>query len=129
MNNKDMIQFVDGTFDSLYGHKVIDIKEKYIKTELTIKSDHHQPMVLVHGGVYSSMAEAAISYGANFSQEGVWVGVNNNTDFIKSSQQGKLVCEAEPIKMGKRSQLWEAKIYNGENICAISKVRLSNLNA
>ena len=24
-----MIQFVDGTFDSLYGHKVIDIKEKY----------------------------------------------------------------------------------------------------
>ena len=26
-----MIQFVDGTFDSLYGHKVIDIKEKYIK--------------------------------------------------------------------------------------------------
>ena len=31
-----MIQFVDGTFDSLYGHKVIDIKEKYIKTELTI---------------------------------------------------------------------------------------------
>ena len=44
MNNKDMIQFVDGTFDSLYGHKVIDIKEKYIKTELTIKSDHHQPM-------------------------------------------------------------------------------------
>ena len=129
MDNMNEMQFTEGTFDALYGHKIIKIERDSIKTELLITSDHHQPMGLVHGGVYASMAEAAISYAAYFTQEGVWVGVNNNTDFIKSSQQGKLVCEAEPIKMGKRSQLWEAKIYNGENICAISKVRLSNLNA
>tara|TARA_B100000902_G_scaffold399238_1_gene469203 strand:- start:2526 stop:2915 length:390 start_codon:yes stop_codon:yes gene_type:complete len=129
MNNKDMMQFGEGTFDALYGHRIVEIKENSIKTELEITSDHHQPMGLVHGGVYSSMAEAAISYAAYFSQEGVWVGVNNNTDFIKSAKQGKLTCKAEPIKTGKRSQLWEAKIYNGENMCAISKVRLSNLNA
>jgi len=39
----------------------VEIKENSIKTELEITSDHHQPMGLVHGGVYSSMAEAAIS--------------------------------------------------------------------
>ena len=54
---------------------------------------------------------------------------NNNKDFLKSSKEGSLVCEASPIKLGKRSQIWEAKIYNGDTLCAISKVRLSNLDA
>jgi uncharacterized protein (TIGR00369 family) len=85
-------------------------------------------MGLVDGGVYASMAEAAISYAAYFTQEGFLVGVNNNTDFLKSAKEGQLICEASPIKIGKRSQLWEAKIYNDSNLCAISKVRLSNLN-
>jgi acyl-coenzyme A thioesterase PaaI-like protein len=56
------------------------------------------------------------------------VGVNNNTDFLMSSKEGTLTCEAKPIKNGKRSQLWEAKIYNGDNLCALSKVRLSNID-
>ncbi len=128
MKNKNDIQFGEGTFDDFYGHKIISITEESIITELLITSHHHQPMGLVHGGVYSSMAEAAISYAAYFTQEGVWVGVNNNTDFIKSAKDGLLVCKAEPIKMGKRSQLWEAKIFNNDNLCAISKVRLSNIN-
>ena len=85
-------------------------------------------MGLVHGGVYASMSEASISYAAYFTEEGVWVGVNNNTDFLMSSKEGTLTCEAKPIKKGKRSQLWEAKIYNGNNLCALSKVRLSNID-
>ena len=121
-------QFGVGTFDELYGHKIIEIKENYIKSELKINTNHHQPMGLVHGGVYAAMSEAAISYCAFYTQKGTWVGINNNTDFLKSSRDGILICVAEPIKLGKRSQLWEAKIFNGDNLCAISKVRLSNLD-
>ena len=58
------IQFGEGTFDDLYGHKIIELKENFIRTEIKITSDLHQPMGLVHGGLYSSMAEAAISYAA-----------------------------------------------------------------
>jgi len=128
MENMNDIQFGEGTFDDLYGHKIIELKNNCIRTKLIIGKNHHQPMGLVHGGVYASMSEAAISYAAYSTQEGVWVGVNNNTDFLMSSKEGTLTCEAKPIKMGKRSQLWEAKIYNGDNLCALSKVRLSNID-
>ena len=128
MNLGKEYQFGVGTFDELYGHKIIEIKENYIKSELKINTNHHQPMGMVHGGVYAAMSEASISYCAFYTQKGSWVGINNNTDFLKSSSAGMLTCVAEPIKLGKRSQLWEAKIYNGENLCAISKVRLSNLD-
>ena len=32
---------------------------------------------------------------------GTWVGVNNNTDFIKAVTDGTIICEATPIKLGK----------------------------
>ena len=129
MNNMNKTEFAEGTFDELYGHIILELKENHIRTEVNISPILHQPMGLVHGGLYASMAEAAISYAAYFTTEGVWVGVNNNTDFLNSSKEGSLVCEASPIKLGKRSQIWEAKIYNGDTLCAISKVRLSNLDA
>ena len=53
---------------------------------------------------------------------------NNNTDFIRAITDGTIICEATPIKLGKRSQIWEAKIYNNDNECARSTVRLTNID-
>ena len=56
---------------------------------------------MVHGGVYSAMAESAISYAATISQEGMWAGVNNNTDFIASATEGVLLLKAQPLNQVK----------------------------
>ena len=124
INNK---QFVQDTFDGLIGHKIIEINENYVETSIDINESHLQPFGLVHGGVYSSMAESAISYAASINQEAMWAGVNNNTDFIASATDGKLILKGTPIKLGKRSQLWVAEIFNNDVLCARSTVRLSNL--
>ncbi len=124
INNK---QFVQNTFDGLIGHKIIEINENYVETSIDINESHLQPFGLVHGGVYSSMAESAISYAASINQEAMWAGVNNNTDFIASATDGTLILKGTPIKLGKRSQLWVAEIFNNDVLCARSTVRLSNL--
>ncbi len=124
INNK---QFVQDTFDGLIGHKIIEINENYVETSIDINEFHLQPFGLVHGGVYSSMSESAISYAASINQEAMWAGVNNNTDFIASATEGTLILKGTPIKLGKRSQIWEAKIFNNDVLCARSTVRLSNL--
>ena len=125
MSNKE---FLNGTFDDFIGHEILEIKENYIKSSLEVRDHHKQPMGMVHGGVIDTMAEAAISYAAFYTQEGSWVGVNNNTDFIKAITSGTILCEATPIKLGKRSQIWEAKIYNNDKECARSTVRLTNID-
>ena len=99
----DNEKFLEGTFDPYIGHEILEVKDF-----------HKQPMGMVHGGVIDTMAEAAISYAAYYTQEGTWVGVNNNTDFIKAVTEGMIICEATPIKLGKRSQIWEAKLYNND---------------
>ena len=88
INNK---QFLAETFDGLMNHKMIKIEKNYVETEIEINKTHLQPFGLVHGGVYSAMAESAISYAATISQEGMWAGVNNNTDFIASATEGVLL--------------------------------------
>ena len=76
------------------------------------------------------MAESAISYGASINQtESIWAGVNNNTDFIASATEGLLELKAKPIKLGKRSQIWEAEIYNNNKLCAKSTVRLTTIDS
>ena len=118
----------DGTnLDNFLGHEMIEIKENFVKSKLKIEDHHKQPMGLVHGGIYATLSETICSYGANFFDGGVYVGVNNNTDFLTSVESGEIICVAEPIKVGKSYQLWESKIYHNDKLCAVSKVRLSKI--
>jgi 1,4-dihydroxy-2-naphthoyl-CoA hydrolase len=125
MENKN---FLKGTFDDFINHEILEISENYIKSSLIVEDYHKQPMGMVHGGVIDTMAEASISYAAYYTQEGTWVGVNNNTDFIKAVTEGTIICEATPIKLGKRSQIWEAILSNNDEVCARSTVRLTNID-
>jgi len=120
--------FLEGTFDDFINHEILEISENYIKSSLVVEDYHKQPMGMVHGGVIDTMAEASISYAAYYTQEGTWVGVNNNTDFIKAVTKGTIICEATPIKLGKRSQIWEAILSNNDEVCARSTVRLTNID-
>ena len=120
--------FLKGTFDDFINHEILEISENYIKSSLIVEDYHKQPMGMVHGGVIDTMAEASISYAAYYTQEGTWVGVNNNTDFIKAVTEGTIICEATPIKLGKRSQIWEAILTNNDEVCARSTVRLTNID-
>ena len=120
--------FDGNNLDNFLGHEMIEIKENYAKSKLKVEDHHKQPMGLVHGGIYSTLAETICSYGANFLGVGTFVGVNNNTDFLTSVREGEIICIAEPIKIGRSYQLWECKMYHNDNLCAITKVRLSKIS-
>ena len=119
--------FEGDNLDTYLGHEMIEIKENYVKSKIKVIDHHKQPMGLVHGGLYSTLAETICSYGANYLGNGTYVGVNNNTDFLSSVQEGDIYCIAVPIKIGRSYQLWECKMYHDEKLCAVSKVRLSKI--
>ena len=126
MNSK-FTNFEGDNLDNYLGHKMVEINENYVESKLVITKNHKQPMGLVHGGIYSTLAETICSYGANFNDEGVFVGVNNNTDFLSSVTDGEIICKAVPIKKGRSFQLWECKISHEDKLVAVSKVRLSRI--
>jgi uncharacterized protein (TIGR00369 family) len=42
------------------------------------------------------------------------VGVENHTSFLRPASSGRLVASAKPVHVGRRAQLWEAEIRDGE---------------
>ncbi|MGC4932143.1 PaaI family thioesterase [Gordonia sp. DT30] len=100
---------------------------------LEIGPKHHQPFGIVHGGVYCAVAESAASMsGYHWLQEtgigGTAVGVNNNTDFLRSISAGTITARTSPIHRGRRQQLWAVEMFDdADRLVARSQVRLQNI--
>jgi len=103
-----------------------------ITGKVEVTPDHHQPMGLVHGGVYATIAESACSIGASLAvmADGKFsVGLNNSTDFIRAFREGTLDVKAWPIHQGRTGQLWQCDMTREDGkLVAQSKVRLQNVD-
>lgn len=93
---------------------------------------HHTPFGVVHGGVYAAIVESAGSIGASLAvaDRGQFsVGLNNSTDFLRSSHGCRARVVAEPIIQGRTQQLWLIEISDeatGKDL-ARGQLRLQNL--
>jgi 1,4-dihydroxy-2-naphthoyl-CoA hydrolase len=94
--------------------------------------DQHTPWGVVHGGVYCAIVESAASIGAStaVADRGQFaVGVNNNTDFLRSMTEGRVDVVAEPVQQGRTQQLWQVLLTRAEDgeLIARGQVRLQNV--
>jgi 1,4-dihydroxy-2-naphthoyl-CoA hydrolase len=119
-------------FDDELGLKFTELSPDGARAQLEVKPKLLQPMGLVHGGVYCSMIESMASVAAftwlATNGGGNVVGVNNNTDFLRSINAGMVYGIAEPIHRGRRQQLWLVTITDdNDRVVARGQVRLQNL--
>ena len=121
-------------FDQELGLQFTELTPDGARAQLAVTPKLLQPMGLVHGGVYCSMVESMASVAAYTwlatRGGGNVVGVNNNTDFLRSINSGMVYGTAEPIHRGRRQQLWLVTITDaGDRVLARGQVRLQNLEA
>ena len=92
--------------------------------------EHHQPMGIVHGAVYTGAVETAASVGAAaavYHRGQYAVGVDNFTDFVRPVREGRLQVEARAAQQGRTLQLWDVAISNeAGKLVAKGRVRLAN---
>ncbi|MCV7317541.1 PaaI family thioesterase [Mycolicibacillus parakoreensis] len=124
-------------FDTEIGLVYTELGPAGARARLTVHDRLLQPMGLVHGGVYCAMIESMASSAAFawLSEHGGGnvVGVNNNTDFLRSARTGTLHGSATPLHRGRRQQLWAVSIVDDpdrpDRLIARGQVRLQNLPA
>lgn len=120
-------------FDSELGLQFTELSPDGARAQLEVKPKLLQPTGLVHGGVYCSMIESMASVAAYTwlnarGDGGNVVGVNNNTDFLRSISSGMVYATAEPIHRGRRQQLWLVTVTDStDRVVARGQVRLQNL--
>jgi 1,4-dihydroxy-2-naphthoyl-CoA hydrolase len=111
--------------------EVAEVTGTRVTGSVDLGPDQHTPWGVVHGGVYCSVVESAASIGASTAvqpQGQFSVGVNNNTDFIRSMTSGRVDVVAEPIQQGRTQQLWQVLLTREDGkLVARGQVRLQNV--
>ena len=107
----------------LIGLRYTLISADEIRSEIDVTADHHQPWGVANGGLYCTMTETTASIGSLIAAGQPVVGVNNNTDFLKPVASGTIEAVATPLYKGRRTQLWEVKISQGDTLVAASTLR------
>lgn len=134
VENEQLIKETFGRgFDNTLGLRLLEVADDGVVATLELSAIHHQPFGIVHGGVYCAIAESTASISAfTWLQAtgigGTAVGVNNNTDFIKSVSTGTITVTTSPVHRGRRQQLWRVAITDADDrLIATSQVRLQNI--
>jgi 1,4-dihydroxy-2-naphthoyl-CoA hydrolase len=90
----------------------------------------HQPDGILHGGIHSWVVETVASVAAAtwFGDQGVVVGVSNQTDFFRAVRDGQLTSTGTPLHRGRSQQVWVVETRDDrDRLVARGQVRLQNL--
>ncbi|MEO9484655.1 MAG: hotdog fold thioesterase [Ekhidna sp.] len=114
------------------GIEFIEIGDDYLVATMPVDHRTKQPMGLLHGGASVALAETMGSVGSTVTidlNKQYAVGLEINTNHIKSAKSGKVTGVATPVHLGRSTQVWGIEIRNNENqIVAVSRITLAILD-
>ena len=87
-----------------------------------------QPYGIVHGGMYSALAEtvASVATATAVAPDGnIALGQSNNTTFLRPTFEGTVEAQATPLHRGRTSWVWEVDMTNSGKRVAHAVVTLA----
>lgn len=120
---------VAGTFDSVIGLVVDAGSDVEVRAHVDVRDELKQPMGLVHGGVFASIAESITSAATYFAvaPEGKTAqGLSNQTSFLRPIFEGTIHAVARRRHRGRTTWIWEVEISDDqERLCALVRMTIA----
>jgi len=117
-NLEEVNSWREGTILEHLGIEVTDIGDNYIEGTMPADKRTFQPYKLVHGGANVVLAESLGSIGGMLtldSDEYFCVGQEVNANHLRGVKSGVVKGRAEQVYCGRRSQVWEIRLYDSKN--------------
>lgn len=118
-----------GTF---LGIDITEIGDDFLRGKMPINERTRQPYGIMHGGASCVLAETLGSIGALFCVEmdQYTVGIDINTNHIRSISSGFVVGTAKPFHLGASTQVWGINIVNEDDkLISVSRLTVAVLKA
>ena len=114
------------------GIKVTEVGDNYIIGSMPIDSRTVQPQRRLHGGASVVLAETLGSIAANLCldrSKKVAFGQSINASHLRPGLHGPCIGRAEPIHLGRSSQVWEIKIHDqNQKLICLSRLTMTVVN-
>jgi 1,4-dihydroxy-2-naphthoyl-CoA hydrolase len=118
----------EDTFDHLYGLEIDEVTPERVVAQVAVRDAVKQPMGLVHGGIYASMAESMASIGTALGvyEDGqMATGMSNQTNFLRPILEGTVHATAVRRHRGRTTWVWEVEITDDQGrLCALTRMTI-----
>jgi uncharacterized protein (TIGR00369 family) len=119
----------EGTFDQLIGLEVDSFSDEEIRAHVTVRDELKQPLGLVHGGVFASIAESITSAATHVAvlPEGMSAqGLSNQTSFLRPILEGTIHAVGRRRHRGRTTWVWEVDITDdADRLCALVRMTIA----
>lgn len=113
------------------GIRFTALGEDYLVATMPVNEKTKQPLGLLHGGANVVLAETLGSVAATLTVDQktqYCVGLEVNANHLKAVKAGEVKGIVRPIHLGKKTQVWEIKIYTQEEqLSCISRITMAIL--
>jgi 1,4-dihydroxy-2-naphthoyl-CoA hydrolase len=99
------------------GIEFTEVGEDFLSGKMPVDERTRQPFGILHGGAHVVLAETLGSVAANLTLDpakSYAVGLDINSNHLKSVREGWVHGTAKPIHLGGKTQVWEIKICNDQ---------------
>ena len=120
---------LERSFDALYGLQVLHVDEELVRAQVAVRDEIKQPMGLVHGGIFASIAESITSTATFLAvqPEGKSAqGMSNQTSFLRPITEGTVHAEGRRRHRGRSTWVWEVDITDDDGrLCALVRMTIA----
>lgn len=117
------------TYDAHLGIEVEELGEELVRASVRVHDGLKQPMGLVHGGVYASIAEAvtvAATQAAVGGDGSVASGLANQTSFLRPITEGAIHATARRRHRGRTTWVWEVDVTDDAGrLCSMVRMTVA----
>jgi 1,4-dihydroxy-2-naphthoyl-CoA hydrolase len=132
INLETVIKRGENTMLSHLGIEFTEMGDDYLIARMPVDHRTRQPIGIMHGGASCVLAETIGSTAANFCvdiENYYCVGLDINTNHIRSVREGFVIGTAKPFHLGKTTQVWGIEIVNEENkLVSVNRLTMAVLS-
>ncbi|QTS84005.1 hotdog fold thioesterase [Coxiella endosymbiont of Amblyomma nuttalli] len=119
------------TMVTYLGIEFTEIGDDYIRARMPVDHRTYQAIGIMHGGASCVLAETVGSIAGNFCidpNEFYCVGLEINTNHIRSICSGYVIGTAKPFHLGRSTQVWGIEILDEKDrLISVSRLTLAIL--
>ncbi len=126
---RELNDLMKGTLLESLGIRFTNIGPDYLEAEMPVDHRTYRPGGILHGGASVALAETLGSVGSNLTldpKKQDCMGLEINANHIRAISSGRVIGRAEPIHLGRTTQIWEIRIRNEEGkLVSISRLTVA----
>ena len=132
MNLEFVTRRNENTMLAFLGIEFTEYGEDYLVARMPVNEKTRQPIGIMHGGASCVLAESVGSTAANCcvdTSKFYCVGLDINTNHIRSIREGFVIATARPYHLGKTTQVWGIEIKDEQDkLISVNRLTMAVLS-